>query len=115
MIELVSEERCIQCNLCVKVCPTNVFDTDQYGLPVIARQEDCQTCFMCEAYCPVDALYVAHHADEKIDVDEGELIANQLLGSWRSIIGWGSGGEVSMAANDTTPILRRARMNSNEI
>ena len=26
MIELVSQTRCIECNLCVKMCPTNVFD-----------------------------------------------------------------------------------------
>ncbi|WP_247617714.1 4Fe-4S binding protein [Streptomyces sp. MK37H] len=25
MIELVSAERCIACDKCVKVCPTNVF------------------------------------------------------------------------------------------
>jgi NAD-dependent dihydropyrimidine dehydrogenase PreA subunit len=93
MIELVSEDRCIQCGLCVKVCPTNVFDTNEDGLPVIARQEDCQTCYMCEAYCPV----------------EQDLIDRDLLGSWRAIIGFGSRGKVSMAANDTTPILRQAR------
>jgi NAD-dependent dihydropyrimidine dehydrogenase PreA subunit len=59
MIELVIASRCIDCDRCVKVCPTNVFDPVPGGHPVIARQRDCQTCFMCEAYCPVDALYVA--------------------------------------------------------
>ncbi|MFC4779043.1 4Fe-4S binding protein [Paenibacillus sp. GCM10023252] len=112
MIELVSEDRCIQCNLCVKVCPTNVFDTDATGLPVIARQEDCQTCYMCEAYCPVDSLFVAHHADEKVEVTEQDLIDRELLGSWRAIIGFGSNGRVSMAANDTTAVLRQVRASS---
>ncbi|WP_020620423.1 4Fe-4S dicluster domain-containing protein [Paenibacillus daejeonensis] len=109
MIELVSEDRCITCGLCVRVCPTNVFDSDDNGLPVIARQEDCQTCFMCEAHCPADALYVAHHADEKVEVEEADLIARGLLGSWRATIGFGSHGAVSMAATDTTPILRTMR------
>ena len=109
MIELVSEDRCITCGLCVRVCPTNVFDSDDNGLPVIARQEDCQTCFMCEAHCPADALYVAHHADEKVEVEEADLIARGLLGSWRAMIGFGSHGAVSMAATDTTPILRTMR------
>ncbi|MCR2804678.1 4Fe-4S dicluster domain-containing protein [Paenibacillus soyae] len=109
MIELVSEERCVTCGLCVKVCPTNVFDADDAGLPVIARQEDCQTCFMCEAYCPVDALFVAHHADEKVEVTEQDLVDRSMLGSWRAIIGFGSNGKVSMAASDTTPILRSVR------
>ena len=49
MIELMSEGRCVACNICVKVCPTNVFDEVADGIPTIARQEDCQTCFMCEA------------------------------------------------------------------
>jgi NAD-dependent dihydropyrimidine dehydrogenase PreA subunit len=55
MIELVSETRCIGCDICVNVCPTNVFDATPDGVPVIARKSDCQTCFMCELYCPTDA------------------------------------------------------------
>ncbi|MGV8950504.1 MAG: 4Fe-4S binding protein, partial [Cypionkella sp.] len=46
MIEIVSESRCIQCNLCVKACPDNVFDEVADGAPVIARKGDCQTCFL---------------------------------------------------------------------
>ena len=59
MIELISEERCTSCNICVRVCPTNVFDAVEGGIPVIARQQDCQTCYMCELYCPSDAMFVA--------------------------------------------------------
>lgn len=102
MIELVISERCIGCKLCVKVCPTNVFDMVD-NLPVIARQDDCQTCFMCEAYCPVDALYVAPQADELVNVQEEDLIASGLLGSWREEIGWSKTSEGSMAQRDTTP------------
>ena len=42
MIEIVSAERCTACNICVKVCPTNVFDIVQGKPPTIARQDDCQ-------------------------------------------------------------------------
>jgi len=70
MIELLSEERCIGCNLCVSVCPTDVFDEVPGALPVIARVDDCQTCFMCEVYCPVDALYVALQAEQLTGVSE---------------------------------------------
>lgn len=59
MIEIVSKDRCIGCDRCVEVCPTNVFDPVPGGAPRIARQQDCQTCFMCEVWCPVDALFVA--------------------------------------------------------
>ena len=50
-----------------------------YGQPAemdqiltIARKHDCQTCFLCEAYCPVDALYVAPQVEEPVEVDELE-------------------------------------------
>ncbi|CAH1209320.1 Choline trimethylamine-lyase activating enzyme [Paenibacillus plantiphilus] len=109
MIELVSEDRCIQCKICVKVCPTNVFDTNEIGLPVIARQEDCQTCFVCEAYCPVDALYVSPFADELEHVQEETLIEKGLLGSWRAEIGWSKEREGSMPLRDTTHFLNSIR------
>lgn len=91
MIELVSEDRCTGCDLCVQVCPTHVFDAVPGGIPVIARQHDCQTCFMCEAWCPVDALYVAPFADEVTAVSEPQLVDSALLGSYRRTIGWAPG------------------------
>jgi len=91
MIELVSEDRCTGCDLCVQVCPTHVFDAVPGGIPVIARKSDCQTCFMCEAWCPVDALYVAPFADEETAVDEAALVDGGLIGSYRRTIGWAPG------------------------
>jgi NAD-dependent dihydropyrimidine dehydrogenase PreA subunit len=91
MIELISEERCTGCDLCVQVCPTRVFEAVPGGIPVIAHQDDCQTCFMCEAYCPVDALYVAPFADRREVVDEAGLAESRLLGSYRRSIGWAPG------------------------
>lgn len=91
MIELLSQEKCISCNQCVNVCPTNVFDKVEDGIPVIARQSDCQTCFMCELYCPVDALYVAPDSEALLLVNEEELESNGLLGGYREKVGWGPG------------------------
>jgi NAD-dependent dihydropyrimidine dehydrogenase PreA subunit len=92
MIEVVSAERCVQCDICIKVCPTNVFDRGADGIPVIARQSDCQTCFMCEAYCPEEAVFVAHPvtpvAEDSPYRDEQYLIDNDLLGAYRRAIGW---------------------------
>jgi NAD-dependent dihydropyrimidine dehydrogenase PreA subunit len=91
MIELLSDKRCVACDVCVKVCPTNVFDAVPDAAPVIARQEDCQTCFMCELYCPTDALFVAPEADNTISVHEDTLENHGVLGSYRTAIGWGRG------------------------
>jgi len=102
MIELVSQDRCVSCNICVEVCPTNVFDIEPGEAPTIARQEDCQTCFLCEAYCPADALYVAADAFKKIEVNEQELIATNQLGAYRRNLGWGRG-------HSPKAVLERAR------
>jgi NAD-dependent dihydropyrimidine dehydrogenase PreA subunit len=95
MIELISEDRCIDCNLRVKVCPTNVFDGVEGGHPVIARQDDRQTCFLCEAYCPVDTMFVAPQTDpvdsDSPFLDEDFLVSSSLLGRYRHDLGWQSG------------------------
>ncbi len=90
MIEIVSAQRCIGCDRCVEVCPTDVFDRGRDGVPVVARQADCQTCFLCEAWCPVDALFVAPERDPLPGgLDEAALPGP--LGSYREAIGWGRG------------------------
>ncbi|HEV7722068.1 MAG TPA: ferredoxin family protein [Iamia sp.] len=95
MIEVISGERCIDCDLCVKVCPTDVFDAVEGDHPVIARQGDCQTCFLCEAYCPVDAMFVAPTTDPlpigSNLLDERWLVDADLLGGYRRDLGWNKG------------------------
>jgi len=108
VIEIVSATACIACDLCIKVCPTDVFDRGADGVPVIARQSDCQTCFMCEAYCPTDALYVSPvsapvgaespHASESAVTDAG------LLGGYREMVGWGRGRSPGSRL-DQNPVL----------
>ena len=68
--------------------PDNVFDTSDDGYPMVARLEDCQTCFLCELYCPVDALHVPPHRDKREMISEEELIASGALGSYRRNLGW---------------------------
>lgn len=88
MIELLFADRCKPCGACVNVCPNDVFDRDEAGRPVIARQSDCVTCFICEAFCPEDALYVAPFARPEPDLDAATVLASGEVGAYRKALGW---------------------------
>jgi NAD-dependent dihydropyrimidine dehydrogenase PreA subunit len=110
MIEFVSSQRCIGCDMCIRVCPTDVFGPGVDGVPVIARQEDCQTCFICEVYCPVDALFV-HGSVEPVPADspyrdETWIEESGHLGVYRKAVGWGRGA-TNLTTRDTQPKLIR--------
>lgn len=105
MIELISDSKCISCGLCVSVCPTGVFEQEKENVPVIAHKKDCQTCFMCELYCPVDALYVAPYVEEE-NIHEEELVNRGILGSYRKEIGWGKGQRASAAIDASYKMFR---------
>ena len=107
MIEIVSVRRCIACDICVKVCPANVFAAMPEAAPVIARQADCQTCFLCEIYCPTDALYVAPEAEGPSTVSEAEVERAGLFGSYARALGWRR-GRPGGADHDPTFRLREA-------
>jgi NAD-dependent dihydropyrimidine dehydrogenase PreA subunit len=107
MIEIVSQKRCIACDICVRACPANVFDAVPEAAPVIARQADCQTCFLCEIYCPVDALYVAPDAEGPTAVTEAGIEAAGLFGSYARALGW-KRGRPGGADKDPTYRLRAA-------
>ncbi|MFC5061009.1 4Fe-4S dicluster domain-containing protein [Actinomycetospora atypica] len=113
MIEVISEDRCIDCGVCVDVCPTNVFDADERGRPTIARQSDCQTCFLCEAYCPTDALFVAPlsgPAPEGSPLrDEDVLARADQFGAYRRVVGWGHGRAPGSVADRNQVFTARLR------
>jgi NAD-dependent dihydropyrimidine dehydrogenase PreA subunit len=106
MIEVVSETRCILCNKCVQVCPMNVFEAVKDAPPIIARQEDCQTCFMCELYCPADALYVAPDVEQITHVNEHAVQASGLLGSFRGV-GWAIADGASIPMDQSFKLTSR--------
>lgn len=91
MIEILSASRCVSCDVCVRICPDEVFDAVPGEAPVIARQGDCQTCFLCELYCPVDALYVSPHRTPEAGLTESAVEAAGLFGSYARVLGWANG------------------------
>ena len=87
MITHIFEDLCDNCNDCVAICPSHVLDAGE-GAPVIARLDQCQTCYMCELYCVSDAIYVGPdaHAAEIIDPEAIRLSGH--LGRIRHDHGW---------------------------
>jgi ferredoxin len=49
--------RCINCGLCVAVCPHGVFAPDGRAVELVAA-EACMECGACMGNCPVDAIFV---------------------------------------------------------
>jgi len=89
MIAFIVEDRCTGCNACVSACPTHVLDPNPAGgAPVIARPSQCQTCFMCELYCPQDAIYVGPSQDGADIIDPVQVLASGQLGQVRRNYGW---------------------------
>ncbi|MFL9882124.1 4Fe-4S binding protein [Paraburkholderia agricolaris] len=104
MIEIVDAARCTGCNICVGACPTNVFDIVPGSPPRIARQGDCQTCFMCELYCPEDALFVA---PQVAPAPPGGFDDGPLLGNYRRAVGWGRERQSTASQDASYELLTR--------
>jgi NAD-dependent dihydropyrimidine dehydrogenase PreA subunit len=84
MIAHIFEDLCNFCQACVSACPTHVLDAGAPGAPpVIARLDQCQTCFMCELYCPQDAIFVGADQTAPETIDPAAIKASGLLGQMR--------------------------------
>jgi hypothetical protein len=86
-----------------------VLDLGVDGRPLIARVDQCQTCFMCELYCDADALYVA--PDQRVceRVDPAAIRASGHLGRLRRDYGWNRKQEAAEPLADfwqLGPLLR---------
>lgn len=64
-----SIQGCKGCNLCVQVCPVDVFRMDPTTKQaIIAYPQDCQVCNLCLIYCPVDAITMTNEKTSPVMV-----------------------------------------------
>jgi len=73
----LDRELCKACGICVALCPEHVFDRDALGYPVVAREDDCTACLLCEQHCPDFALGVARRPRKKAASPEEAAAAAQ--------------------------------------
>ncbi|MET0363852.1 MAG: ferredoxin family protein [Sphingobium sp.] len=104
MIAHIFEDLCDGCNACVTVCPTHVLDPGG-AVPVIARLDQCQTCYMCEIYCESDAIYVAPDQHEVETIDPEAIRASGHLGRIRHDHGWDRAPEAGQQHLDDYRLL----------
>lgn len=52
----VDREKCIDCNLCIKRCPTRNIYRDKKG--VIRFHHHCNMCMRCSLFCPGNAIHI---------------------------------------------------------
>jgi NAD-dependent dihydropyrimidine dehydrogenase PreA subunit len=93
VIAHIFEDLCTGCNACVAACPTHVLDPGLAGTPLIARPDQCQTCFLCELYCPADAIYVGVDQGGPEAADPDAIRASGQLGRLRRDYRWDEAGE----------------------
>jgi NAD-dependent dihydropyrimidine dehydrogenase PreA subunit len=90
MIEFINTDTCTNCNKCVEVCPTDVFELGS-PVPVIERLDDCTSCMNCELYCPHDSIYVSPIRWPEENLDKQQIIASGILGSYARAMNWSNG------------------------
>jgi ferredoxin len=52
-------DRCVDCTVCVPLCPSNAFDVDRDKMEVSFDSEKCMACGLCVKACPYQAMKIA--------------------------------------------------------
>jgi ferredoxin len=77
---LIDESTCIQCDRCIKVCPSEIFVKSESGIPTFQNIEFCIKCGHCVAVCPTNSVIHEAFPENKIhSFDRKELPTSEQL------------------------------------
>ncbi|MBK9037291.1 MAG: NAD(P)-binding domain-containing protein [Myxococcales bacterium] len=72
LLHSINDDRCIGCEACVAVCPTNVLDLVNHKV-VVSRFSDCVQCEQCANKCPTTALVMYRQGQQPTTLTVPEL------------------------------------------
>ncbi len=75
LVHAINDDRCVGCDACVAVCPTNVLDLINNKSRVL-RFEDCIQCEQCMWACPTEALVMHPDGTEPPPIQTPEINEN---------------------------------------
>ncbi len=77
------KELCKRCGICVSICPKDVFDSDRLGYPIIAREDQCIGCNLCQQHCPDFAMWVQDETGQPEVHPQWEMLRmNHMPTAW---------------------------------
>ncbi|MFC1967603.1 FAD-dependent oxidoreductase [Chloroflexota bacterium] len=75
--EIISQERCATCLICLRVCPYHVPYIDDTGT-IRIPSDQCQACGICVAECPARVIVLRKPADRRNIVEELEYVLGTM-------------------------------------
>lgn len=88
---IFDQTKCIGCENCISVCPTQFLDLNERGKIELSKNEnkDCINCGQCILHCPVGAIEGAGEFEEleKVFQDKNKVAVVQFAPSIRTSIG----------------------------
>lgn len=58
-----NDDSCMQCGMCIALCPVDALTVDPISRLVLFNEEECTACGMCTRICPVGAMCADHAAE----------------------------------------------------
>ena len=57
----INRDYCKKCDICIAVCPEDVYRAGEDGIPIAIQPDQCIWCEKCEIYCPDFAIVLQGH------------------------------------------------------